>query len=450
MTLPTTAYRRMSSQPRTIFKISRVFLLSAIVGLIVSCIMKVDIVARAAGLVVPANETRPVSATIEGIISEFVVSEGERVSQGDVLVRLEDPSLSIELARVQETILRLAMEKATVDALLNATAEEDVLASLRALNDDNEAVESWMQFLRKQREERDDALEEFAAKEELIQAELTALATNSAALEGILALQMDKDLRVRDLVERGIQDQFTGLDVMITTAEISERVSRNSSEITVKNAELRQIAASRSRYQSQLRTKNIERLIRLEEEASNQVAAELDLRERMGQLMVRAPIGGTVQEISTAALHQRVGTKPLLSIVPHDNELLVIAGIKNQDIGQIAPGQSAELLFDAYPLAIYGTTQAFVETVTEDIAGISSTIPVPVNVTDVRAYAGEALEASTGLTYLAKLGLDEDSNPRIQLRPGLSVLVNIKTGEQRVIMFFVNPLLRAWHWTLKE
>jgi len=38
----------------------------------------------------------------------------------------------------------------------------------------------------------------------------------------------------------------------------------------------------------------------------------------------------------------------------------------------------------------------------------------------------------------------------IQVRPGMSVLANIKTGEQRIISFFLNPLFRAWHSSLKE
>src|SRR5262249_26885611 len=76
----------------------------------------------------------------------------------------------------------------------------------------------------------------------------------------------------------------------------------------------------------------------------------LKAESRNEHTMLRAPIVGTVQQLSATTIGQVV--KPgqaLVTVVPLDAELEVEALVANKDIGFIEPGQRAIIKVDAFP-----------------------------------------------------------------------------------------------------
>ena len=96
----------------------------------------------------------------------------------------------------------------------------------------------------------------------------------------------------------------------------------------------------------------------------------------------------------------------------------------NQDIGFIHLGQKAELKLDTFPFQKYGTIEAELSYVSPD--------------------AQE--DQKIGLVYKIKLKpkrftirvRDKD----IPISPGMAVTAEIKTGERRVIEFFISPFIK--------
>jgi hemolysin D len=138
-----------------------------------------------------------------------------------------------------------------------------------------------------------------------------------------------------------------------------------------------------------------------------------------------SPVNGTVHGLATHTIGGVVtSAQPIITIVPDGTPLIVEAMALNQDIGFIQVGQKAELKLDTFPFQKYGTIEAELSYVSPD--------------------AQE--DQKIGLVYKIKLKpkrftirvRDKD----VSLSPGMAVTAEIKTGERRVIEFFISPFIK--------
>ncbi|WP_431686977.1 HlyD family type I secretion periplasmic adaptor subunit [Hahella sp. NBU794] len=155
--------------------------------------------------------------------------------------------------------------------------------------------------------------------------------------------------------------------------------------------------------------------------------------QRSRQTRLTAPIDGTVQQL---AVHTVGGVvtpaQELMLIVPEHSEMEVEALVLNKDIGFVQEGQSAEVKVDTFNFTKYGIIDAELVDLSDD------------------AIQDENL----GLVYKARLKLKQDGltveNKYVRLSPGMSVTSEIKTGQRRLIEYFLSPLLRYKQESLGE
>jgi hemolysin D len=146
-----------------------------------------------------------------------------------------------------------------------------------------------------------------------------------------------------------------------------------------------------------------------------------------------APIDGVVQQL---AMHTVGGVvtpaQQLMVIAPEDGPLEVEAILENKDIGFVTENQDAEVKIDAFPFTRYGTVEGKVTSLSRDAVQIDK----------------------VGLVYTAKVSLTRSTihvdAKEIRLTPGMSVAVEIKTGQRRLIEYFLSPLLQAGHESIRE
>ena len=108
------------------------------------------------------------------------------------------------------------------------------------------------------------------------------------------------------------------------------------------------------------------------------------------------------------------------------------AWVLNKDIGFVQEGQNAEVKIDTFNFTKYGLIDGKLITVSND------------------AVPDEQLD----LRYLANVAIDKDwmqvDNRKVNLAAGMSVAVEIKTGQRRLIEYFLSPLLRFKQESLGE
>ena len=155
---------------------------------------------------------------------------------------------------------------------------------------------------------------------------------------------------------------------------------------------------------------------------------------RTSQQTLTAPIDGIVQQL---AVHTVGGVvtpaQQLMVIAPREGLLEVEAWVDNKDIGFVNPEQEAEIKVEAFPFTRYGTIEGKILALSKDA--------VPVE--------------KAGLVYAARVSMARstiqvENNKEVNLSPGMNVSVEIKTGQRRLIEYFLSPLLQASRESIRE
>jgi hemolysin D len=153
---------------------------------------------------------------------------------------------------------------------------------------------------------------------------------------------------------------------------------------------------------------------------------------RQQLLSLRAPVGGTVQQLIVHTLGGVVTTaQQVMEIVPND-AVEVEINVENKDIGFVDVGQEAIVKVDAFPYTQYGYLSG-----------------------EVISVSNDALQdKKLGWIFTVRIRLASDrmriEDKWVQLIPGMAVTAEIKTGKRSVAHYFLDPLMQASQESMRE
>jgi hemolysin D len=193
------------------------------------------------------------------------------------------------------------------------------------------------------------------------------------------------------------------------------------------------IMARKSAVGGELRKRNLLELARLDGERGSLEQESRKARQHRQQLLLTAPVSGTVQEL---AVHTVGGVvtpaQPLMKVVPEGAAIEVEALLQNKDIGFVTEGLVAEVKVNTFNFTRYGLIDARVADISNDAVE----------------------DQQLGWVFTMRLALDRDEiaveDKMVKLSPGMAVTAEIKTGKRRLIEFFLSPLLRYKHESVRE
>ncbi len=155
--------------------------------------------------------------------------------------------------------------------------------------------------------------------------------------------------------------------------------------------------------------------------------------DRVQRSIIYAPVKGIILGMSA---HTEGGVvlagKPILDIVPEDEELIINAKVSPIDIDQVHIGTPAEIRFSAFSSKTTPVMEGRVQTLSAD----------------------SLLDEVTGLQYyLATISLTEESLKKLGglvLIPGMPAEVLINTGERTLFEYLTQPLTNAFARSFTE
>lgn len=370
-----------------------------------------------------------------GIVAEVLVHEGDHVTAGQVLLRLDGTLLRNELALTEAQVFQARAHRARLEA------ERADRPALRFPSDLTQAASN---------PERAEILASqaslFTARHEAqaqMQAQLARQGSQiTARLAGITA-RAEALTSQRALLERELTDTRTLFDKGLAQ---SPRLLALEREAARMDGELAELAASREEAES--RAEELEILARRQtatrrEEAESDLAAltarELDLAarrrdltERIARLDLCAPVAGIVHQLTVTAPGAVLrGAEPVLAIVPQDRPLLVVARIDPADIDRAHLHQPAVLRFSTLPAPVPELTGAMTHIAPDAVADPAT------------GTAYYRAEITIPAEELARLG----AHPLI---PGMPVEVFIRTGSQSPLRYLLKPLADHLARTMRE
>jgi hemolysin D len=167
--------------------------------------------------------------------------------------------------------------------------------------------------------------------------------------------------------------------------------------------------------------------------------AKAERREALQTL--KSPVDGIVQEVSITTIGQVAEPgSPMITIVPEGDELIVEAYLLNRDVGFVKINQEAILKLEAYSFMRYGYLEGEVEFVSPDAVvdearGLVFPARIRITGSKFRSLGDDANSLSTRI--------NQDTDYKSLLTPGLSAAVEIKTGKRSVLSYLLSPVARS-------
>ncbi|THV20559.1 HlyD family type I secretion periplasmic adaptor subunit [Peteryoungia ipomoeae] len=369
------------------------------------------------GELVVTGETKQVQHVDGGTIVAIPVKIGSSVKKGEVVLRLDDTQLRLELGIVQSQLAqlqamraRLVAERDGADLLSfdGLTLASDITREERKLFDENrEMRENQRQQIKMQIAQLHNQIDGLREQEKANLAENDLLAEDLAAQEGLVEKGLAKASELRGLRRQMVRIEGTIGDLVARVAEAQGQIS----ELNVRLMSVDQ--TSKTELQKEIVAVE-SRLTELEQRA-------LQLTDRLERTVVKAPESGTVYDLQAHTIGGVVAPgQVIMAIVPQDSELNVHVKVAPTEIDRIFVGQVARMRFTA-----------FNRQTTPEIVGAVDVIPAATVVdkaTNLPFYKTSVTFAPDALGELAT-----------KLTPGMPVEVYIETEERTVISFLAKP-----------
>ena len=392
-----------------------------------SALASIDTVTRGIGKVIPSSQVQVIGSQDGGIVQEILVTEGDIVERGQVLVRLdrtrseaslgenqaERQGLEIRALRLDALVSRRDFEP---DSVMRALAPQVVSEELKLFQTSRTQLETQELIARRQKRQREEELLELQAKRDQLVTEAS--------------LARDELDVTRPLVASGAASQ-------VEILRLEREVNRATGELQQVRAGIRRVEASVQEASSNIETVRLEFLNETREklaETYNRIAAlsqaGAGLSDRVSDTEVTAPLAGTIKQLH----YNTVGGvvlpgRDMVELVPANDTLLLEVKIKPKDIAFLAPGQEANVKFTAYDFVVYGGVEGTIEQIGADTLLDSEDEPyyeVTVRTRNV------------------------DFGPEQPIIPGMTVDVDILTGRKTVLSYLMKPVLRAQQRALSE
>ena len=296
---------------------------------------------------------RPVQHLEGGIVRKVLVRDGQRVKAGDPVLILGDVGVDADRNRLtyRVNIERAAMARHEAEQALASAVVFP--ADLRATAGRDPRVD---EALRKERglfEARRDALRSeqalMKAQREQIQHEVSALRGQIAQAESSLALQTRELDTNRELVKQGylapiriVQLEAVVLDYASKLEERRSELARASQKIVESDLKMKSIQNDYVKVASDQLKATAARMTEIEQELRKSVDAA-------GRQVVVAPATGEVIDLkfTSPGAVLRPG-EPIAEIVPGDDNLVIEAHIRPEEISHVFIDQPARIRFTAF------------------------------------------------------------------------------------------------------
>lgn len=369
-----------------------------------------------------------------GIVAEIDVREGDVVARGQVLFRLEDAQANAELSiltvQLREAEARRARLLADRDGLTEIVFPEHLAADdpISAV-----VVAGEVRLHAGNLANRESQRRQLELAVDQIGEEIEGLQAQRGAMEDEIVLVEETHAKLVNLAQKNIVE--------------STRVNLSDRERIKLRGSLGELDASIARARARIGEVKV-RIMAIDEVARTDAQRELGLtearvseltdriaavRDRLERTQIRAPIAGTVNELSVFTVGGVITPAEVLAtIVPADANLRIEVRLPPTSIDQVYLGQPARLRFTA-----------FNHRTTPELAGTIAQI-APATTRD--EATGEPFYV--GYVELTRQELDKLGG--LTLMPGMPAEVYIATQEQTAFAYLAKPLVDQFQRTFRE
>ena len=424
-----------------------------LLALVWASLSHVDIVATATGKIIPTGHSKVIQPFETGVVSAILVTNGQNVNAGDVLVELDSTINEGEIHHLKADLQSAQLDAARLRAALADT--DDPLSGFNPPEGaDPVSVAMQRQFLLAQVTEHRAKIAALDAQRTQKEAELATISATVDKLEAIIPT-IEERVNIRKMLNE-YSSRLQYYEVLQQLTESQHERLVQASHLKEARAAVAAIIETRGQTKAEFRRTLFGELAEAERKAAG-LAADLSKAEQRTKLQqLSAPVSGMVQQL---AVHTVGGVvtpaESLMVIVPSDSQLEIEAMVSNHDVGFVHAGDQVEIKVDTFDFTRYGLLHGRVLNISSD--SIVRDTPSDKS-TDKSAGAGSPTASSEPkgqeLSYAARISVDRNQmqveDKMVNLSPGMAVTAEIKTGSRRIIGYLLSPLMKYKQESLRE
>ncbi|MCI0667970.1 MAG: HlyD family efflux transporter periplasmic adaptor subunit [Methylococcaceae bacterium] len=394
---------------------------------------RADVIVTAAGAVAPDSEVKRFYAPIQGELVDIFIAEGQPVSAGDVLARLNargaveaatnSQSAELELSQARREFEKFPEKQKLMLKQAEALEKKIEIAENLHLKRVSEGMDKLAESQRAKLQEARARLEKTLRAKQIAGQELAKL----QRLEKIGGASKNQvDLKQSEFLAASADYSTARAQLGELDFQLSEAYSEEKTKLESSDQELTEF---------QIRYKELQDLIKFEK---NKVEVALRSAENKAEsakrvnfenidednfLRIIAPVSGVITEIAFTQPGDKIeANTPLGGIAPEDSKAVVNIEIQESDRAFLKVGQAVKLKFNAFPYQRYG----FIEGTLEYLSPSTQVSP-----------------QSKSLVYKGRVSLAKDyfevSETQYPIRYGMQATAEIVVRKRRLIDLALDP-----------
>jgi HlyD family type I secretion membrane fusion protein len=396
-----------------------------------------------------------------GIIDQILVKDGEEVTKGQKLIVLSKYKSKAELESIlwqlRHTIVdekRLSQNLQIISYYLNGnqneiknmrvnfdnkylnTKDEKVLKLIEAQKNSFESYKSFIE----------NSIKTFTTQVDQEHSDMNTVQERiNSYKENIIILEKEYN-RKKKLHEKQLETSDRLSQVKLQLQEYKGRELEEQSRLAGTQHRIAGIEAKKAQFMEEQNVrlsdeykKNHTELLKLEA----QYISAKDTHERT---TITAPNSGIITALSVHTIGSviRQNDKPLLEIIPQDDNLVIEAFIPSNEIDSINPGSTAKIQLNAYKARLVPRIEGNVIYISADKFDKESPGMIA---------PGQPKFAPMGY-YKARIEVTPEElakvNTEIKLYPGMPVTVFIVKGTRSFAEYLYSPIKDSFHRAFKE
>lgn len=363
-----------------------------------------------------------------GVVAEILIDEGQNVTEGDILIRLDPTVLNSELAIIEGQMFELMARRGRLQAerddhdtiafdtrIIDRAKTDETVAELmqgqnRLFQARSESVAKEVEQLGKRRTQILDQITGINAQLTALDTQLELLGEEKKSQEELLAKGLAQATRVLALQRAEAQLSGTRGELIAQRAQAEGRITELEIETLKLGTARREEAISRLRDQ-QYRALEIEERHRA-------------ISDQLERLDIKAPVSGIVYGLSVFTPRSVIRpADPVMFLVPQDRPLVINAQVDPTNIDSVTLGQDVILRFPALD-----------QRTTPELAG---------RVTQISADAFQD-EATRMSYYRVEITMNDGETDKLpegaSLIPGMPAENFIRTADRTPMAYLIKPL----------
>lgn len=390
----------------------------------------------AAGQLVVETTSKRIQHRDGGIVSQINVKNGDRVKPGQELVIMDDTEARAELGIVETIRIEWLGKAARLRAERDGADKVDFDEELIALRGDpliDKVVEGQMQIFDVQRTALKSRQEQLGERVVQLQKQITGLNAQLSAgrkQSGFIEREMTG---TRDLLDKGLVQMPRVLALEREAARLEGQQGQLVSEIARAQGQIAEIRLQMIQLADDTRTRTLAELREAESKLQEFAERKIAIEAKLQRTRVKAPRSGIVHELAVHTIGGVVSPgETMMFIVPDEDELVVEARIRPQDIDQVVVGQDATLRFPNADARL-----------TPQVHGQITQLSADLKQVDAQTPPYYSVRLKVGDRDMSKLG-------DLVLKPGMPVEAFIQTKPLTPWAYLMQPLSEQLNRAFRE